>query len=241
MVFGNLRRSPAISISRREIRGAITKLPSTLSTGSFFSRLCITLFTDPLLQSLFSCSNLPYRTSLAPTTSSFKIRRSRVPSGRKAAKAKLSQETLPSRIGTVSHPFAINGIPISFYVCWCVQNWTTVSETIRLFWFQKLKSSDGFPQISWFVDNLNNLCFFQAVLWFLARWSSTYLMPPEESGKEKGSYENYNNNQLLSKTSTNALLSFFGENNQGKVVLDIIIRISLTALNSYSGERELQV
>ncbi|PIN07964.1 hypothetical protein CDL12_19468 [Handroanthus impetiginosus] len=80
----------------------------------------------------------------------------------------------------------------------------------------------------------------EAVVWVLARWSSTYLLPPEESGKAKGSYENYNNTQLLSKNSTNALLSFFGESNQGKVVLDIIIRISLTTLDSYSGEKELQ-
>ncbi|KAI3470688.1 hypothetical protein Pfo_027351 [Paulownia fortunei] len=80
----------------------------------------------------------------------------------------------------------------------------------------------------------------EAVVWFLARWSSTYLMPPEKSGENKSSYENCNNTQVLSKHSTNALLSFCGENNQGKVVLDIIIRISLSTLVSYPGENDLQ-
>ncbi|KAK6145319.1 hypothetical protein DH2020_022139 [Rehmannia glutinosa] len=76
----------------------------------------------------------------------------------------------------------------------------------------------------------------EAVVWFLARWSSTYLMPPERSGENKSSYENCNETQH----STNALLSFCGENNQGKVVLDIIIRISLSTLLSYPGEKDLQ-
>ncbi|GFP96740.1 exportin-4 [Phtheirospermum japonicum] len=74
-----------------------------------------------------------------------------------------------------------------------------------------------------------------AVVWFLARWSSTYLMPPERIGENKSSSENFNE-----KLSTNALLSFCGENNQGKAVLDIIIRISLSTLVSFPGEKDLQ-
>lgn len=74
-------------------------------------------------------------------------------------------------------------------------------------------------------------------MWFLARWSLTYLIAPEESGENKSS----NDTQVLARHSTNALLSFFGENNQGKVVLDIIIRISLSTLVSYPGEKDLQV
>jgi len=38
-----------------------------------------------------------------------------------------------------------------------------------------------------------------------------------------------------------ALLSFFGETYQGKFVLDIIVRISVTTLLSYPGEKDLQV
>ncbi|XP_051116281.1 uncharacterized protein LOC127241331 isoform X2 [Andrographis paniculata] len=71
----------------------------------------------------------------------------------------------------------------------------------------------------------------EAVVWFLARWAATYLMPPAESRGNKGSYNQH---------STNVLLSFCGENNQGKIVLDIIIRISLTTLVSYPGEKDLQ-
>jgi len=47
--------------------------------------------------------------------------------------------------------------------------------------------------------------------------------------------------QHQSSTSRKALLSFFGEHNQGKPVLDIIVRISMTTLVSYPGEKDLQV
>lgn len=66
----------------------------------------------------------------------------------------------------------------------------------------------------------------QAVIWFIARWSCTYLMSREENRE---------------RNSRNILLKFFGEHNQGKFVLDIIVRISLTALMSYPGEKDLQV
>lgn len=75
-------------------------------------------------------------------------------------------------------------------------------------------------------------------MWFLARWTSTYLMAPLRSGENKSSD---GNTQLLSELSTNALLSFCGENDQGKAVLDIIIRISLSIFVSYPGEKDLQV
>jgi hypothetical protein len=44
-----------------------------------------------------------------------------------------------------------------------------------------------------------------------------------------------------SKDSSSILLRFFGQHGQGKFVLDIIVRISLTALVSYPGEKYLQV
>ncbi|MED6185123.1 hypothetical protein PIB30_053962 [Stylosanthes scabra] len=41
-------------------------------------------------------------------------------------------------------------------------------------------------------------------------------------------------------SSKKALLSFFGEHNQGKSVLDIIVRVSLVTLTSFPGEKDLQ-
>ena len=81
----------------------------------------------------------------------------------------------------------------------------------------------------------------QAIVWFLARWSQTYLMPLEEA---RDSYSNLGHDyrdQLQSSQSRKALLGFFGENSQGKPVLDIIVRIAVTTLVSYPGEKDLQV
>ncbi|KAG7575937.1 Peptidase C19 ubiquitin carboxyl-terminal hydrolase [Arabidopsis thaliana x Arabidopsis arenosa] len=72
----------------------------------------------------------------------------------------------------------------------------------------------------------------EAVIWFLARWSFTYLMLVEDC--DLGS------NQLQSLPSRACLFTFFNEHNQGKFVLDIIVRISLTSLMSYPGEKDLQ-
>ncbi|XP_075099707.1 uncharacterized protein LOC107783927 isoform X3 [Nicotiana tabacum] len=74
----------------------------------------------------------------------------------------------------------------------------------------------------------------EAVVWFLARWSATYLMPPDES-KESASSDNHK-----AKHHKKVLLNFCGEDNQGKAVLDLIIRIVMVALISYPGERDLQ-
>ncbi|XP_042013629.1 exportin-4-like [Salvia splendens] len=65
----------------------------------------------------------------------------------------------------------------------------------------------------------------EAVVWFLARWMSTYLLIHDGSGE---------------KHSKNALISFYGETNHGKVVLDTIIRISSSTFVSYPGEKDLQ-
>ncbi|CAN1271124.1 xpo4 [Linum perenne] len=70
----------------------------------------------------------------------------------------------------------------------------------------------------------------EAVIWFLARWSCTYLLS-EEIGES---------DLHLIQNSRKTLLSFFGEYNQGKVVLDIIVRVSVTTLMSYPGEKDLQ-
>ncbi|XP_019108194.2 uncharacterized protein LOC104907672 isoform X2 [Beta vulgaris subsp. vulgaris] len=75
----------------------------------------------------------------------------------------------------------------------------------------------------------------EAVIWFLARWSRTYLMASEASGNGDGGYLP---EQL--QHSKKVLLDFFGELNKGKSVLDLIVRISITALISYPGEKDLQ-
>ncbi|XP_058213435.1 uncharacterized protein LOC131325276 isoform X13 [Rhododendron vialii] len=76
----------------------------------------------------------------------------------------------------------------------------------------------------------------EAVIWFIARWSRTYLMPPEET-TSCGDHTPY----LQPQNSSKAWLTFFGEHNQGKLVLDIIVQISKATLVSYPGEKDLQV
>ncbi|KAK2968305.1 hypothetical protein RJ640_016237 [Escallonia rubra] len=80
----------------------------------------------------------------------------------------------------------------------------------------------------------------EAVTWFLARWSCTYLMPSEESGDKARSSENDYEPQLQPHNPKGKSQGFFGEDNQGKAVLDIIVRISTTTLVSYPGEKDLQ-
>nr|XP_010934314.3 LOW QUALITY PROTEIN: exportin-4-like [Elaeis guineensis] len=79
----------------------------------------------------------------------------------------------------------------------------------------------------------------EAVTWFFARWVDTYLMPLDATkgqistpGHEHGQPHGY-------KLSKKILLSFAGEHNQGVLVLDTIVRISMMTLNSYPGENEL--
>uniref|UniRef100_A0A0R0KPQ7 Exportin-4 n=1 Tax=Glycine max TaxID=3847 RepID=A0A0R0KPQ7_SOYBN len=75
----------------------------------------------------------------------------------------------------------------------------------------------------------------ESIIWFLARWSRTYLMSSDGIGEkilDSGHHHEH--------SSKKALLCFFGEHNQGKLVLDIIVRISFIALTSYPGEKDLQ-
>jgi len=61
-------------------------------------------------------------------------------------------------------------------------------------------------------------------------------MPPEASSNcDRSSRED----QL--QHSRKALFDFFSEHHQGKLVLNLIVRISMTALVSYPGEKDLQV
>jgi len=76
----------------------------------------------------------------------------------------------------------------------------------------------------------------QSIIWFLARWSRTYLMSSDGIG-EKILDSGHHHEHSSKKT----LLCFFGEHNQGKLVLDIIVRIAFVTLTSYTGEKDLQV
>uniref|UniRef100_A0A2P2MR29 Uncharacterized protein MANES_09G147900 n=1 Tax=Rhizophora mucronata TaxID=61149 RepID=A0A2P2MR29_RHIMU len=79
----------------------------------------------------------------------------------------------------------------------------------------------------------------EAITWFLARWSRTYLMP-EEIGDINSNSIHDHDSKFRQLHSRRALGRFLGEHNQGKVVLDIIVRISVTTLVAYPGEKDLQ-
>ncbi|CAI9270663.1 unnamed protein product [Lactuca saligna] len=78
----------------------------------------------------------------------------------------------------------------------------------------------------------------EAIIWFLSRWSSTYLMTSGEMQSYRNSIDEVT--LLLMQRSREALLSFSAEHTQGKPLLNIIVRISLTTLISYPGETDLQ-
>ncbi|KAM0005333.1 putative armadillo-like helical, exportin [Helianthus debilis subsp. tardiflorus] len=78
----------------------------------------------------------------------------------------------------------------------------------------------------------------EAIIWFLARWSCTYLMTVGEMQSYKNPIDEVTLLQM--QRSRQALLSFSAEHTQGKNLLNIIVRISLTTLISYAGEKDLQ-
>lgn len=81
----------------------------------------------------------------------------------------------------------------------------------------------------------------QAVIWFLARWVDTYLMPIDAAKGQLGISGHDEGLQQHPQSSKKVLLSFAGQHSQGETILDTIIRISMTTLTSYPGENELQV
>lgn len=64
-------------------------------------------------------------------------------------------------------------------------------------------------------------------------------MHPEEIREGNSGHDQ--DHQLRLLQTRKGLLNFFGERNQGRLVLDIIVRISITTLMSYPGEKDLQV
>ncbi|CAL9153708.1 unnamed protein product [Musa hybrid cultivar] len=80
----------------------------------------------------------------------------------------------------------------------------------------------------------------EAVIWFLARWVDTYLMPIDAAKGQLGISGHDEGLQQHPQSSKKVLLSFAGQHSQGETILDTIIRISMTTLTSYPGENELQ-
>lgn len=79
------------------------------------------------------------------------------------------------------------------------------------------------------------------MVWFLARWVATYLVPLDTS---MGNIKDTDSEGVVtngSQPSRKILQSFGWQNNQGDIILDSAIRISLMALTMYPGENELQV
>ncbi|ONM05869.1 exportin-4 isoform X4 [Zea mays] len=106
--------------------------------------------------------------------------------------------------------------------------------------------------LSWSIINFSRQCLdpgirakyfsprlMEAVIWFLARWVATYLVPLDVSrGKVSREIDNVGTNG--SQHSRKLLNSFAWENNQGELVLDFVVLISMLALTTYQGENELQ-
>ncbi|XP_022158370.1 exportin-4 isoform X3 [Momordica charantia] len=79
----------------------------------------------------------------------------------------------------------------------------------------------------------------ESVVWFLSRWSSTYLLHPEEIITSNCNYGKEHDHEFQPQHTRKVLYSFFGEHGQGLPILDIIVRISATTLLSYPGEKDL--
>ncbi|XP_031395904.1 exportin-4 isoform X3 [Punica granatum] len=79
----------------------------------------------------------------------------------------------------------------------------------------------------------------EAVIWFLSRWSPTYLMSLEET-------HDRNDDSLLSRghqlpqNSRKTVANYFSEYSYGKFVLGTIVRVSIITFTSYPGENYLQ-
>ncbi|XP_066370496.1 uncharacterized protein [Miscanthus floridulus] len=106
--------------------------------------------------------------------------------------------------------------------------------------------------LSWSIINFSRQCLdpgirakyfsprlMEAVIWFLARWVATYLVPLDVSrGKVSREIDSVGTNGP--QHSRKLLNSFAWENNQGELVLDFVVLISMLALTIYQGETELQ-
>uniref|UniRef100_A0A0E0EYW7 Exportin-4 n=1 Tax=Oryza meridionalis TaxID=40149 RepID=A0A0E0EYW7_9ORYZ len=107
--------------------------------------------------------------------------------------------------------------------------------------------------LSWSIINFSRQCLdpgiraryfsprlMEAVIWFLARWVATYLVPLDVSRGQVNRAEIDSVDKHVLQHSRKMLNSFAWENNQGERVLDFVVLISMVALTTYQGENELQ-
>uniref|UniRef100_A0A0D9XKK9 Exportin-1 C-terminal domain-containing protein n=1 Tax=Leersia perrieri TaxID=77586 RepID=A0A0D9XKK9_9ORYZ len=107
--------------------------------------------------------------------------------------------------------------------------------------------------LSWSIINFSRQCLdpgiraryfsprlMEAVIWFLARWVATYLVPLDVSRGQVNRAELNSVDKHAVQHSRKVLNSFAWENNQGELVLDFVVLISMVALTTYQGETELQ-
>lgn len=107
--------------------------------------------------------------------------------------------------------------------------------------------------LSWSIINFSRQCLdpgiraryfsprlMEAVIWFLARWVATYLVPLDVGRGQVSREEIDVVGKHGSQHSRKLLNSFAWENNQGEFVLDFVVLISMVALTTYQGENELQ-
>nr|CAD1836168.1 unnamed protein product [Ananas comosus var. bracteatus] len=80
----------------------------------------------------------------------------------------------------------------------------------------------------------------EAVIWFLARWVATYLLPLDTRKEQISTTYHDDGSQHESQFSRKILLTFAVEHNQVDFVLDSVVRISVATLTLYPGENELQ-
>ncbi|CAM6129712.1 unnamed protein product [Calypogeia fissa] len=84
----------------------------------------------------------------------------------------------------------------------------------------------------------------EAVVWFFGRWVDTYLMPAD-AGRGPNSTPHEDEQQQIGIAGSqydgrNSLVVAFGEEGGGKSVLETLVRVALTALTAWPGERTLQ-
>ncbi|KAH9560099.1 hypothetical protein CY35_06G089400 [Sphagnum magellanicum] len=84
----------------------------------------------------------------------------------------------------------------------------------------------------------------EAVVWFFGRWVDTYLMPADAGrGPNSTPSSNEGDQQQMGGTAgpqLQPLVVAFGEEGGGKAVLEVLVRVAVSGLISWPGERTLQ-
>lgn len=80
----------------------------------------------------------------------------------------------------------------------------------------------------------------EAVVWFFARWTGTYLMPHDAGRGPNCTPGQEGERHPETQLGRSGLLNVFGEEMQGKVLLGTLVRIAIMTLTLWPGERNLQ-